>query len=311
MSVQLNDSINIFDSCTTRSAMRSEGISRRLLPERDSLPLIATVGALYLLVTLAEWLLSAVVSVPAFSVVQLTAALPIPVLLAAGPAALWGIPLGYVLSDAAMGSLGPGTLVGAGALVYLGYATCRLLRWFDADTPRVSVSVGRERTGLGRFVFAVAVAAAGAAAISGWGGEIIHRTPFFVAAPTAFAEFVFLSVPFALPLAGLFGRIVSTFEVTDAARERFDGRLAFSQVAAVTVGWVVTGTVASVGYRTFEKLPAGSFTSRDLDFVLLLRQPTLFGPGAGRLQVLLGAVLLSVLVVLLVEPSEREEVPAR
>jgi hypothetical protein len=291
--------------------MRSEGIGKRLLPKRDSLPLIATVGAFYLLVTLGERLLSGVVSVPTFSVVELTAVLPVPVLLAFGPAALWGIPLGYVLSDVATSSLGPGTLVGAGAHLYFGYATCRLLRWFDADTPRVSVSVGPERIGLGRFVFAVVLAAAGAAAISGWGGEIIHRTPFFVAAPTAFAEFVLLSVPFALPLAGLFGRVTSTFEVTDATRARFDGRLALLQVAAVTVGWVVIGTVASVGYRTFEKLPAGSFTSRDLDFVLLLRQPVLFGPGAGRLQVLLGAVLLSVLVLLLVEPSERAEGPVR
>lgn len=291
--------------------MRSEGIGKQLLPERESIPLIATVGACYLLVTLGEWLLSGFVSIPTFSVVELTAALPVPVLLAAGPAALWGIPFGYVLSDLATSSLGPGTLVGAGAHLYFGYATCRLLRWFDADAPRVSVSVGRERIGLGPFVFAVVLAAAGAAAISGWGGEVVHRTPFFFAAPMAFAEFVLLSVPFALPLAGLFGRVASAFEGTVDTRERFDGRLPLLQVAVVTVGWVVIGTVASVGYRTFEKLPAGSFTSRDFETVLLLRQPALFGPGAGRLQVLLGAILLSVLVVLLVEPSERAGAPAR
>ncbi|MFO7925677.1 MAG: hypothetical protein ACQET5_00135 [Halobacteriota archaeon] len=290
--------------------MRNDGIGRRILPSRDSLPLVAAVGALYLLVTLGERVLSGAVSIPAFSVVELTAVLPVPVLLAAGPAALWGIPLGYVLSDAATSSLGPGTLVGAGAHLYLGYATCKLLRWFDADAPRVSV-------GFGRFVPAVTIAAAGAAAISGWGGEVIHRTPFFVAAPTAFAEFALLSIPFALPLAGLFGRVASAgasaLGVTAAPRRRFDGRPNLRRVAAVTLGWVGLGTVASVGYRTFEKIPAGAFTSRDLEFVLLLRQPTLFGPGAGRLQVLLGSVLLSVLVVLLVEPSERErsEVPAR
>ncbi|WP_128904477.1 hypothetical protein [Halorubrum amylolyticum] len=295
--------------------MRNDGIARGLLSDRGSPPLVAAVGALYLLVTLGERALSGVVSVPAFSVVELTAALPVPVLLAVGPAALWGIPLGCVLSDAATGSLGPGTLVGAGAHLYLGYATCTLLRGFDADAPRVSVSSVRERIGLGRFVLVVALAAAGAAAISGWGGELVHRTPFFVAAPAAFAEFVLLSAPFALPLAGLFGRAgsagASALGVTATPRRRFDRQPDRRRVAAVTVGWVVVGTVASVGYRTFEKIPAGPFTSRDLEFVLLLRQPTLFGPGAGRLQVLLGAVLLSVLVILLVWPSERSEVPAR
>ncbi|WP_144921691.1 hypothetical protein [Halorubrum salsamenti] len=288
--------------------MRNDGIDRGLRPGRDSLPLVGTVGALYLLVALGERALSGVVSVPALSVVDLTAALPVPVLLAAGPAALWGILFGHVLSDAATSSLGPGTLVGAGAHLYLGYATCTLLR--RSDAPRASDSAG-----LGRFVLAVAVAAAGAAAISGWGGEAIHRTPFFVAAPAAFAEFTLLSVPFALPLAGLFRRVASAgasaFDITAAPRRRFDGHPDLRRVTAVTVGWVVVGTVASVGYRMFETVPAGAFTSRDLDFVLLLRQPTLFGPGAGRLQVLLGAVLLSFLVVLLADPSDRGGTPVR
>ncbi|WP_050032182.1 hypothetical protein [Halorubrum halophilum] len=295
--------------------MRNYELGRGLLPGRDSLPLIAAVGGLYLLVTLGERVLSGVVSIPAFSVVELTAALPVPVLLAAGPAAMWGIPLGLVLSDAATSSLGPGTLVSASAHLYLGYATCSLLRRFDGDAPRLSVSVVRERIGLGRFVLAVALAAAGAAAVFGWGGELTHRTPFFVAAPVAFAELALLSVPFALPLAGLFERAASAgtsaFGVTAPLRRQFDGRPDLRRVAGVSVGWLAVGTVASVGYRTFEKVPAGAFTSRDLEFVLLLRQPALFGPGAGRLQVLLGAVLLSVLVVLLAEPSERAEVPAR
>ena len=294
---------------STVPTMRKYAIGWGLLPNRDSLPLVAAVSALYLVVTLGEQVLSGVVSIPAFWVVDFTAALPVPVLLAAGPAALWGIPLGYVLSDAAMGSLGPGTLVIAGAQLYLGYATCKLLRWFDADAPRISDFVG-----FGRFVLAVTVAAAGAAAISGWGGEAIHRTPFFIAAPAAFAEFALLSIPFALPLAGLFRRVASagasTFGVTAPPRRQFDGQPNLRRVAAVTVGWIVVGMGASVGYRTFEKIPAYPFSTRNLEFVLLLRQPTLFGPGAGRLQVLLGAVLLAVLVVLLIKPSEQTEVSA-
>lgn len=291
-------------------SMRTHEIGRGFIPSRDSLPLVAGIGALYLLVTLGERVLSGILSMPALSVIDWTAALPVPVLLAVGPAALWGIPLGYALSDAAMSSLGPATLIGAGAHLYIGYATCKLLSWFDGDVSRGSVSVG-----FGRFGLSVALAAAGAAAISGWGSEVVHQTPFFVAAPLAFAEFALLGVLFALPLAGLFRRVASTgtsaLGVTAAPRQRFDGRTNLRRVAAVTVGWLVVGTVASVGYRAFEKLPAGSFTSRDLEFVLLLRRPTLFGPGAGRLQVLLGAVLLSVLVVLLVGPSERAEAPAR
>jgi len=290
--------------------MRTHEIGWKTLPGRDSLPLVAGVGALYLLVTLGERILSGVVPIPTLSVVDWTAVLPVPVLLAAGPAALWGIPLGYVLSDAATSSLGPHTLVGVGAHLYLGYATCKLLSWFDGDASRGSVSVG-----LGRFVLAVALAAAGAAAISGWGSEVVHQTPFFIAVLPAFAEFALLGVLFALPLAGLFRRAASAgtsaLGVTAAPEQQFDGRTNLRRVAAVTVGWLVVGTVASVGYRAFEKLPAGTFTSRDLEFVLLLRQPTLFGPGAGRLQVLLGAVLLSVLVVLLVWPSERAEVSTR
>lgn len=285
----------------------SSEVLRERIPDRAYVPAIASAGLLYLLVTFLETALNSLFALPSLSAFELTSALPIPLVLVAGPVALWGIPVGYVLSDVASNAVGAHTLVGACAHLYLGYAASRLAGRLGFDAPVSAASLARGRV-FGRFLLLVGVAAAGAAAVVGFGSEIARLTPFFVAAPSAFAEFFALTLVVALPLMPLLRSAVSAAE---SSRPNGADGISLRLVVGVTLAWTALGTVGSVGYRTFEKISTGYFLSNGLEFALLLRRPALFGTGAARVQAVFGAVCLSVLLCLLSGVFRRPEGPAR
>ncbi|MFC6825393.1 hypothetical protein [Halopelagius fulvigenes] len=271
---------------------------RERLPDRDYASVIAFVGVLYPLVTALETALRSLFSLPSLSAFELTSALPIPLVLVVGPVALWGVPVGYVLGDVTSNAVGAHTLVGACAHLYLGYSASRLAGRLGIDAP-VSASSLAGRTVVGRFLLVVGVAAAGAAAVVGWGSEVVHRAPFFVAAPSAFAEFFLVTLAFALPWVRILRSAAAAGVPTVDVRPRGAGELDVRRVVGATLAWVLLGTAGSVGYRTFEKIPAQYFVSHGAEYALLLDRPALFGAGAGRVQAVFGAVCLSLLLCLL------------
>jgi len=226
------------------------------------------------------------------SVSELVAVLPIPLALVFGRRVLWVLPMGYALTDLLGGAVGTGTIFIALAHVYLGYAAVRLSGRYDGFPLRSADSV---RSTLRPFLMTVGVATAGATAIVAWGWEITHVTPFFVTVVFVLPVALALNAVVALPLTvGL--RAALGVEPGDA--ESF-GRRRAASVGLLTAGWVVAGTVLSLGYRSFERVPRTVFVDRDVAFLLLFDRPDLFGPGAGRLQALLGAIALSSLVLTL------------
>lgn len=290
--------------------MRLSGdIARLQLPSLEDVPAIASISLLYVLVTVVETLLASTFSLPFLIGVELTSALPVPLALVAGPVALWGIPLGYVLGDVASSGVGTSTLVGAGAHLYVGYSAWKLARRFDLHVTESTRSVGSAGV-VKRFFPVVGLSTAGGAAIVGWGSEIFHVAPFFFAASAALLEFLTLNVLSTLLILLLFG--IADAGVTSSGVSRFQsgestGRFSPRWVALLTFAWLVLGAVGSVGYRTYEKIPSDYFLSANQEFLLQLRRPELFGLGAGRLEVLLGAILLSALVGVLWGATDRRE----
>jgi hypothetical protein len=259
---------------------------------------LAVVSA-YLLVTVSEVVLAGVLPIPVLPAVELTSALPVPIAAVMGSAVLWAIPVGYVLGDLLVGGAGTWTLVGAGVHLSLGYSAAKLIGRLRLDTTG-SASRLLDRETAPRFVLAVGVAAVGAAAVGGWLSELVRTAPFFLAASSWLAELLVLSLVCTVPLVGAFRAVTraveSRFDVTWQRALDPHESLRARRVALVSLAWLLVGTAGSAGYRTLERLPALLLRGRGLGALSALDRPELFGAGAARVQVLLGAVLAPVLL---------------
>jgi hypothetical protein len=257
------------------------------LPGRRDAVVVGGVSAVYLLVTLLENALRSAFQFPLLSVLELTTALPLPLVLVLGPTSLVGVPVGYVLSDVASSAVGPGTLVGVCAHLYLGYSAGAVARRVDVGSAVPSpTTTGMDA--LARYLLVAGVSAAGAAAVFGWGNEVVQTTPFFVATPLSFGEFLVLNLLVGLPVVGLFRRVaVGALPVgrPDPGTGGSGGELELLGVVLATATWVIGGVVWSLGYRTVPGFPQG--------------------PLAARVQVVFGAVLLSVILALLAGSRSR------
>lgn len=270
-----------------------------VVPGYDSLSAFLAVVSVYLLVTVSETVLAAGLSVPVLSTIELTSVLPVPVTLVMGSVALWAIPVGYLLSDLVTGAAGTGTLVGVAVHLYLSYSAAKLVRRFDIPVAGPRSNLLRRET-LSRFVLVIGVAGIGAAAVAGWTSEVVRTAPFSVAASARFVELVALNLVCALPLVGAFrsvARAVDTrFGVAWCRPSDLHGEFSSRRVALVSLAWLLVGTIGSLGYRTLERVPEYLLANRGLEVLSTLVDPELFGWGAGRLQVLVGSVLVSVLL---------------
>lgn len=247
---------------------------------------VALIG--YVTLGVVSNLLATALHIPVFSSPELLIALPVPLVVAFGPRVLWGVGAGVVAVDAIAGAVGIATGVGLLAHGYAGYVAHRLVARRDGTdvSPRTLVTT-------------TLVAVAGAAAIVAWGREVTLAAPFYLSAVVLTAEF--------LLVAGL--SVVPLTRLAVAVRERVlpdgvvSGRRSESpvsgpKVAAVTGIWLVGGIAGSLGYRTFVRLPEPAFARRNLEVLLTLDRPDLFGVGGGRLLVFFGVVMLVVLALL-------------
>jgi hypothetical protein len=142
----------------------------------------------------------------------------------------------------------------------------------------------------------VGLAGTGAAAVAAWAAVLVGETVFFVAVPAALV--VYAVVPAVTTLTALGARLPIPVAATGSG-PRAAGGGGVRRVAGTTVAWLLLGTVGSLGYRSFEMLPAETMRLYGLGVLVPLREAAPFGPGATRIQVLLGVVALVALVVLL------------
>lgn len=263
----------------------------------------------YVVVAILEGALVAAFDLPVLGWVDLVAALPIALVLAFGPMAVWTVPVGSFVASLIGGAGGVLAVVLAVAHAYMAYAAHVLFRRSTAMDGEATARAGW-RQALTRYLLVIVTATAGAGAIVAWGGEMARTAPFFVTVVPASVGYLVLNLFCAVPLAAAFRRTLAdgTEAVGLAERLRTGPRTrSLRGVVAVTGVWILVGTLGSIGYRTLVAVPTDAFTRRGLDVVLALEQPTLFGPGAGRLQVLFGAVMFVWLLVTLHDGREVTE----
>lgn len=255
----------------------------------------------YIVVSALEGVLVSAFDLPVLGWIDLVAVLPIALVLAFGPVAVWTVPVGSLAASFVGSAGGLFAVVLAVAHAYMAYAAS-VIFGRAAVTPGETTRASWWRA-LGPYLLGVTVATAGAGAIVAWGGEMTQTAPFFVTVVSTSVGYLVVNLPCALPLAVVFRRTLAdeaeSIDLTARLQSepREPGRV--RRVVAVTGAWILVGALGSVGYRTFVALPTDAFTRRGLDVVLALEQPALFGPGAGRLQVLLGAVMFVGLLVAL------------
>lgn len=253
-----------------------------------------TVAALsYPALALAEAGVATALDLPGLVWVEPAAILTLPLVLLFGRAALLSAGAGVLLATAATGSLGVGTAVTLAATLYLGVGAAALadhLGVREGDTPAFAWTPIR-------YLLVVGLAGTGAAAVAAWAAVLVGEAVFFVAAPAALVVYAVVPAVTTLPLTALGARLPIPAAATGSGPRAVGGGV--RRVAGTTVAWLLLGTVGSLGYRSFEMLPAETMRLYGLGVLVPLREAAPFGPGATRIQVLLGVVALVALVVLL------------
>lgn len=229
--------------------------------------------------------------------IDLTAALPLAILYGLGPIGLVGVPVGVLGADVISGSLAVPSVLTVAGHTYLGMAAWRCGERFGL-APGFKLRELFSFRGLAAGMAVLGLSTAGAAAVSGWGNEVLHQSPFYIAATGSLVGYIGAAMLLGIPMAWIL-RAVS-------GQARQSRRIASSKqfptpdlrwISSLTVLWLLLGVLGSLGYRTFEQIPDRVRTVKNLEILSILDQPDLFGIGASRLQVVLGAVSLSLLVL--------------
>lgn len=133
----------------------------------------------------------------------------------------------------------------------------------------------------------------GAAAIIAWGYEVVGVSPFFQISLISFVGLTIMSGIIGFSIFVVLRGITSrSRRIPINHSSEFRGRI--KAVRAITALWLALGYFGSVGYRMLENLGPRALP-QSIQFLKLLDQPNLFGPGAGLVQSLFGAIMFSLL----------------
>lgn len=205
-----------------------------------------------------------------------------------GPFAVAGVGAGSMIADVLRMTAGPDTLVvsmtffGLGVLSHI--FTQGSIDRFKRDEIRIKPVL--------KLLAAVLLAALFAASFYAWSQELLGRFPFY---PT----FVFTAISY------LLGALLATpFVLVGIRSERIpEGQEIISTkvdppswwVVTTIVLWPVLATVGSLGFRIRERIETPFiFRRMGIEFVYEFVSPAVFGQGGRRAQVLLGAIILTV-----------------
>ncbi|MXR20226.1 hypothetical protein [Halobacterium bonnevillei] len=204
-----------------------------------------------------------------------------------GPSAAAGVGVGSVITDVLRLTVGPETLFVS--LTFLGVGVlCHIfiqdnIEWFGSEIRIKSVL---------KLFAAVLLAALFAASFYAWSQELLGRFPFY---PT----FVFTAISY------LLGALVAIpFVLIGIRSEQLPkGRQIVSTkidplswwVVTITVLWPVLALIGSLGFRIRERIETPFIFRRlGIEFVYEFVSPAVFAQGGRRAQVLLGAIVLTV-----------------
>ena len=251
---------------------------------------LALAALCYPALALVEAGVASTLDLPGLAWVEPAALLTVPLALLLGPVALVAAGVGVLLAAGATGALGLGVVTTLAATLYLGFATTALAGRLGVHDG----GVGRFDWTPARYGLVVGVAGAGAAAVAAWSGVLVGEAVFYVAAPAALVAYAVVPLVTTLPLTAAGRRLPGVDSGAMAPRPTSGG---VRRVAVTTLAWLLLGTLGSLGYRSFEVLPADTLRLYGLHVLVPVQEAAPFGPGATRLQVLLGVVAAAVLVV--------------
>ncbi len=168
-------------------------------------------------------------------------------------------------------------------------------------------SLDEQLTGLSGWVhFArlTVVGSVGAAAFLAWGGELLGLFPFYVTLPEYAARYLLATVVAGVPLAAVTSALIARTDSTEVAQPESElprtRRLAF---AAIPFVWGVSGFVGGVFFSIRERIDVTTFEEFGVEFLYHGVNPDIFGQGARRIQVVLGAVFLVAWLFTLRQPD--------
>lgn len=232
---------------------------------------------------------------------SLVASLTLPLALLFGAAVGWGVAAGIVVTALARGSLAPETLVAV--LAVLAVATLGPRLW--GALPRLATgtlpTVLTDR-GVVEYLTIAVVTSAAAAATLGWGYELLAASPFHLVAVPTFLALAAGTTVVGVPVLALGARVGDRLPGRSLPTPRVPSRAPLLGALLAPV-WLLAGVVASLGFRVGQTLAPGTFTTRGLDVLLVLLDPSLVGWGGRRVQVLLGAVALVLGAFLVTRPA--------
>jgi len=212
-----------------------------------------------------------------------------------GPVGAAAAGLGSVGRAVIVGVLTPTAFARAGAHVFVALVASAV--W------RAAPPMGRIWSILGppwfpRYLLATIVGTASGAAVLGWAAELLGRSPFFLA-PGWALSFGVAGVMLGVPMVVVAERFQVCRIETDANASDDVPTRVVGVLLLVPLGWLLIGTVGSVGYRSFDVL--FSYNPQALQILgvkplAVFYDDSLFGHGAVRAQAVLGGVMAALLV---------------
>jgi hypothetical protein len=222
--------------------------------------------------------------------------LVLPLSLALGPAGVVGATAGVVLTAALRSALALLTVVDAGSVAALGYLAYRL--W--GVLPAVATGRSPRLDSLGQVIEFLAVALlAVVTAVSAlaWGQLLVQGQLFHSAAlaafPTVTVSTLLVGPPVLLAARGVPDSLWQPYEDRTPVERGTGG---FRGAVLVPVCWLVVGTLLSVAATLVQSIGGTTLAQHGYGFVFVPFDPALVGAGARRVQVVFGAVMLSLIL---------------
>jgi len=191
--------------------------------------------------------------------------------------------VGWLVRAAIVGGPTPLTAVQAGGCILVGTVAAAACR--SASTAGLLPGPAW----FTRYAAATAVAAAAGSAALGLGMKLIGHAPFFLAAGRT-VSFGVTAILLGTPVVWVARSLGTSFPGTSGISDQ--GGL--GTLALVSYGWLVLGTVGSVGYWSIDVLYAydpNALQTMGLGMFRVIHDDAVFGHGAVRAQVALGGLM--------------------
>jgi hypothetical protein len=233
--------------------------------------------------------------------------LVLPLSLVFGPAGVVGATAGVVFTALLRSALALVTVVDAGSVAVLGYLGYRLWGVLPAVATGQSPALGTPREA-GEFLAVGLLAAITATSALAWGQVVVQGQLFHSAALAAFPVVLVSTLVVGPPV------LLAARGVPESLRQPYADRTpvgrgtgGFRGAVLVPVCWLAVGVLLSVVATLVQSIGGTTLAQNGYGFVFVPFDPALVGAGARRVQVVFGAVMLSLLLATWLVPNRNTQ----